>query len=209
MARFSALRLAEDKAFTALSLTGSILDIGGSRRANYPKLIGGSHTFTFANISGAYDPDLIFDAEEIWPVEEGSYDAVVMNNVLEHLYRPHNALVGAYRAIKSGGMFVAATPFLYRVHGAPDDYFRYTRSALNAMLRDKGFVNIDIQVLGTGPFSVAYDAVLYPLKPDGLMAFGQKAAAAADRLLARLRSNGQLSAENFPLGYFMTARKPG
>ena len=47
---------------------------------------------------------------------------------------------------------IGSTPFLYRVHGAPKDYNRYTKQYLQKILKENNFKEIKIKELGIGPF---------------------------------------------------------
>lgn len=46
-----------------------------------------------------------------WPVEQGSFDAVVALEVIEHLLRPRRLLEGAHAALAPGGRLLLSTPY--------------------------------------------------------------------------------------------------
>jgi hypothetical protein len=46
-------------------------------------------------------------------------------------------------------------PFIFRVHGHPDDYLRGTPSFWNKFLDAEGFTNVETEALNWGPFSTA------------------------------------------------------
>jgi 2-polyprenyl-3-methyl-5-hydroxy-6-metoxy-1,4-benzoquinol methylase len=46
-----------------------------------------------------------------WPVEKGSFDAVVSLEVIEHLLRPRRLLEGARAALRPDGRLVLSTPY--------------------------------------------------------------------------------------------------
>jgi len=50
-------------------------------------------------------------------------------------------------------------PFQARFHFAPHDYFRYTPSALEAILKDAGFAEVEIAPRGTDVTVAAYKSV--------------------------------------------------
>lgn len=203
----SPLRIAESKAVTGLVVTGKILDIGGDPKSGYHELIGGEHQITFANIDSHYNPDIIFDAQLPWPVAPNSFDAIVMFNFLEHVFDHRAALAEAYKALVPGGRLIATVPFMFNVHGSPSDYFRYTRFALEKLLALSGFEIRELQTLGTGVFSVVWQAVQGPL-PEPIAVVGRTIARSLDGLGARLKPGNKIGPEHYPLGYFFEARRP-
>lgn len=66
-------------------------------------------------------------------------DLIVLDQVLEHVRKPTEALRNCARNLVRGGHVFIATPFLIRVHPAPDDYWRWTEQGLCALLDDNGF----------------------------------------------------------------------
>jgi SAM-dependent methyltransferase len=197
----SATRRSEHRIFRRLSLDGEVLDVGGVRHAVYPSLIGGDHRITFANVDGTHRPDLVFDAEQRWPIASSSYDAVILNNVLEHMAHPQPCLNEARRVLKPKGRLIGSVPMLFRIHGGKD-FFRFTDQGLEVMLTDAGFTSISCTPLGSGPFSVAFELVGAPLRTRvaPLHYLGQFVAEGLDKMCSRLYR------ETFPLGYFFEAR---
>jgi SAM-dependent methyltransferase len=66
-------------------------------------------------LAAARHPDVRFfhhSVEELpWPVEAGSFDAVVAFEVIEHLLWPRRLLEGAWTALRSGGGLALTTPY--------------------------------------------------------------------------------------------------
>ena len=54
--------------------------------------------------------------------------------------------------VKKNGKIIGSTPFIFRIHGAPKDYSRFTKDHLIELLKSNNFENIQIIELGTGPF---------------------------------------------------------
>jgi SAM-dependent methyltransferase len=69
--------------------------------------------------------DLPFSAE--------SFDAVISDQVLEHLADPRRAMQEAYRVLRPDGLAVHTTCFLNPVHPRPRDYFRFSVDGLEAL----------------------------------------------------------------------------
>ena len=84
------------------------------------------------------------------------YDNAIIFNVLEHLNNIDVPLKNINYILKKNGKIFGSTPFLYRVHGAPKDHFRFTRESLLTNLKKNGFNKIIIKELGTGPFLASF-----------------------------------------------------
>jgi D-inositol-3-phosphate glycosyltransferase len=101
---------------------------------------------------GAPKSDLIASAESL-PLDDGSVDAVLMTEVLEHIATPANALAEAARILRPGGRIFLTVPFIWMLHEMPYDYFRYTPSGLRVLLAQAGFE--DVTVTSRGNFFTA------------------------------------------------------
>jgi len=117
-------------------------------------------------LASSRHPDATFvhhSVEELpWPVEAGSFDAVVSFEVLEHLLRPRRLLEGARTALRSGGQLVLTTPYhgllknLAIVVAAFDRHFAvegdhlrfFSDRALRRLLEDTGFELVRLEHLG-------------------------------------------------------------
>ena len=55
------------------------------------------------------------DAEEGFPFEDGSFDVVVMGEILEHLADPAAAVANVHRVLRPGGRFVGSVPNAFRL----------------------------------------------------------------------------------------------
>jgi SAM-dependent methyltransferase len=69
---------------------------------------------------------------------DASFDAVFLLEVLEHVATPDLAISEIYRVLAPGGVLVLSTPFLFEIHEAPHDYFRFTEHGLRLLLRGFG-----------------------------------------------------------------------
>jgi len=93
--------------------------------------------------------DIIADLNDRLPIEDRVADSVISFSVLEHLREPETMLNEAYRLLKPGGAIVLQVPFMWWVHEAPHDYFRFTRYGLEHLFRKAGFVEVEI-IANTG-----------------------------------------------------------
>lgn len=61
---------------------------------------------------------------------DGSVGVVLCVETFEHVYEVHRAFDEVYRILRPGGMFAVTSPFYFKIHGYPDDYWRMTPSCL-------------------------------------------------------------------------------
>ena len=66
-----------------------------------------------------------------------------------------------YRILKKGGNFIGSVPFIYQIHAAPNDYFRFSRQFFELNLTRYRFKKVKVKSLGFGPFIASY-ALLHP-----------------------------------------------
>lgn len=80
-------------------------------------------------------PDVVADAHSL-PFAEASYKTIVCKEVLEHVKRPHEVIDEFHRVLESGGKLILSTRFLFPIHEAPHDGFRFTKYALLELFKD-------------------------------------------------------------------------
>lgn len=152
----SLLRFEEHKALVQITLSGRVLDLGGDKNSEYLRFFKGTFETTTLNLSSKTRPDIVHDLEKPLPIADGSYDHVLLMNVLEHIFEYRALLQEAVRVLRPGGSIVLTVPLLYPFHASPGDYHRFTATMLEKELEKEGFVDIHIQSLGSGVFAARY-----------------------------------------------------
>ena len=149
----SILRIFQLEIFKKFKIEGDIIEFGASEKINKNFCSSNLNNckITFSNINPLNKEYLNIDLQKNISLEI-KYDYIVIFNVLEHLLDPNLALKNLSAICKKNGKIIGSTPFLFRVHGAPKDYSRFTKDHLVELLKSNNFKDIEIIELGTGPF---------------------------------------------------------
>lgn len=65
----------------------------------------------------------------------GAKEVVICCDTLEHVRRPWVAMKAIYDMVRANGLAFVAVPFMFQIHEHPQDYYRFTESGLDALLR--------------------------------------------------------------------------
>jgi len=76
--------------------------------------------------------DLQMDAHAL-PFADASFGVVLCTEVLEHCHSPHQVIAEFYRVLRPGGKLILTTRFMFPIHDAPHDYFRFTKYGLQLL----------------------------------------------------------------------------
>ena len=126
-----------DRELSKLSISGRVLDLGGkkiNKRGEFKPNAGSD--WTYMNINPAEGADVIANGEEI-PAKDNSFDWVLCVEVLEFVQNPDRFIFEISRVLKSKGKLLLTAPFLYRVHGKPNDLQRFTDQKLKKLTSQK------------------------------------------------------------------------
>jgi SAM-dependent methyltransferase len=82
--------------------------------------------------------DIVSSGYDI-PVPDASFDTVLHTSVLEHMEDPERALRECARILKPTGHIIFAVPFIWHVHEAPRDFFRFTSLGMEYLFKRTGF----------------------------------------------------------------------
>ena len=94
-----------------------------------------------------FDHNIICNLEDI-PKEDNVYDVIVNTQVLEHVQHPQKVINELYRILKSGGKLFLSTNQDWGVHGAPYNFYFFTRYGLADMFKKAGFTIVFIKPRG-------------------------------------------------------------
>lgn len=106
------------------------LDIGaqnGPYSAHFPRRVA-------LDIQRGIGVQVIGDAQALG-ILDATFDVILCTEVLEHIPDPQRAIDEMFRVLVPGGQLLLTTRFLFPIHDAPHDYFRFTKYGLRHLLR--------------------------------------------------------------------------
>lgn len=104
-------------------------------------------------------PDTVTYSGETFPFPDNSFSNLFHTEVLEHVYDFRLFLAECRRVMVPGGSLFFSVPFQARHHYIPFDYWRFTKSALQSILEEAGFKNVEIVTRGNDLTVAAYKFV--------------------------------------------------
>lgn len=121
------------------------LDVGsrsGRHVAYFPDIVS-------IDIDPQSGPDIVADAHAI-PFLDATFEIVLCREVLEHVKDPRQVISELRRVLVPGGTLLLSTRFLFPIHEAPNDRWRFTRYVLGELFTDWEVVSLEDE---TRPFT--------------------------------------------------------
>jgi SAM-dependent methyltransferase len=140
-----------------------VLEISGNRWEN---------NYGYKKYESLYYPDFDLQDTNNFSI---TYDLIIIEHVLEHLDRPYKAMRNVYRLLNPDGHVLIITPFLVKVHNAPQDCTRWTESGIKNFLMECGYNKNNIETGSWGNRSciksnfygwTKYNPLLHTLKNE-------------------------------------------
>jgi SAM-dependent methyltransferase len=116
-----------------------VLELGTRRlyadvKTKHDEWIPNAAEFLGTDIAAGEDVDIIADIHRLSETTgEEEFDVIISCSSFEHFKYPHLAAHEIMKALKVGGLLFIQTHQAYPVHGAPHDYFRFSREALSGL----------------------------------------------------------------------------
>ena len=142
-------RITLDRFIAAHTTDQLTLDIGAQNSpyaAQFPRRIG-------LDIQKGQGVRIIGDAQALG-IRDAVFPVVLCTEVLEHLPEPQRAIDEMFRVLEPGGTLLLTTRFLFPIHDAPHDYFRYTKYGLRHLLRRFEIVELQEETDSVGTLAV-------------------------------------------------------
>jgi SAM-dependent methyltransferase len=133
--------LQENAAFARMVPANSLVLDAGAGDCPYQNLFSHARyeSADFEKVDKKYGKTTyVCDLRKI-PVEDGRFDFIIFNQVMEHLPEPCLVLKELCRVLKPGGEMMYSAPLFYEEHEQPYDFFRYTQFGVRHLLTSAGF----------------------------------------------------------------------
>ncbi len=153
--KLSCLRALEYERLRELEIQGAVLDVGGGENSLYRDLLPSGIGYDSLNIDPKIAPTFLVEPDGTFPIPADSYGTCLCLNTLEHIYDARFVVSEIYRVLAPGGSVHITVPFIFRIHGHPDDYFRGTPSWWRETLTRAGFSSIQLHPLVWGRYTSA------------------------------------------------------
>ena len=123
-------------------LTGSLLDVGCGAKPYRDLFNPDSYKGLDIDSPIVRERGLADDFYDgsLFPYSNSTFDSILCNQVLEHVFNPVEFLQEVHRVLKPGGKLLLSVPFVWDEHEQPYDYARYSSFGLRALLENGGFL---------------------------------------------------------------------
>lgn len=88
------------------------------------------------------------DVQNMTEIESYTYDTATCFATLEHVPDPLISLKELGRVLKPQGKLILTVPHLSRLHEEPQDYFRFTKYGIKAILEAENFKILELKAVG-------------------------------------------------------------
>ena len=199
---------------------GRVLDVGAGAAPWRELLTNSDYVGTDVATAGEFGmrrvPGVIYYDGSVLPFADRSFDHVVCTEVIEHVPDPVAFAADLHRVLRPGGSLALTVPWSARLHHLPNDYHRFTRYRLGALLSEAGFSAIAITERGNDVAVIANKVLVLLmrlLRPRSVLALLWTLPAAvlvapvtgAFLLAAHCAMALGLGAKEDPLGYAVVA----
>lgn len=111
-----------------------VLDVGCGEKPYYHKSI--KARIICMDLKSTKKAHILGDAM-FFPIKKEKFDGIININSLYYYNDPSIAIEDFSRALKKNGKLVLIVPFIYPIHDAPDDKYRFTKYGIIELLKGK------------------------------------------------------------------------
>lgn len=102
---------------------------------------------TEQHYGAATKADLLVDGSKTG-LPEGSFDTILCTQVLEHVFETEEFIAECHRLLAKGGKGIFTIPLLWQLHAEPNDFYRFTRFAIQKLFERQGFRVLELRPTG-------------------------------------------------------------
>ena len=142
-------------------LNGVLLDLGCGEMPYRDYIISNSTISKYLGLDienplyqKTVKPDMFWDGTKI-PLPDNFVDSVMATEVFEHVPILEEVLKEILRVLKPGGILFFTVPYIWPLHDAPHDEYRYTPYSLERHFRNVGFNEVNLKPMGNWNSSLA------------------------------------------------------
>jgi SAM-dependent methyltransferase len=122
--------------------SGALLDVGCGKmpyRSYFPNI--GRYSGIDKGIPDSIPANSEFVAGDILslPFKDEEFEVVLLTQVIEHVPEPLLLLREIHRVLRRNGALILTAPQMGRLHGEPNDFYRFTKYGLSYLLDKQGF----------------------------------------------------------------------
>lgn len=110
-----------------------VLDVGCGESPHYHMLIKGK--IVSVDMKKSRTTNIICDSHNI-PLKKEKFDKVLCINSFYYFSNPFAAIKEARRVLKKDGKLIMQMPFIYPIHDAPFDKYRFTEYGISGLLKN-------------------------------------------------------------------------
>tara|TARA_E500000331_G_C17227738_1_gene701133 strand:- start:56 stop:853 length:798 start_codon:yes stop_codon:yes gene_type:complete len=149
------LNLIKNENFTGKT----VLEIGYHEDENVPSIKNfctkrGANFFR-TNFDADKDIDFVWDLHKKLPVSSphSLFDFIICSSVMEHVAKPWIAAKNIENIINKRGTLIWTTPWVWRIHGYPSDFWRFTPNGIKELFSKLSWQWIGFEMLLNGSFN--------------------------------------------------------
>ena len=108
-------------------------------------------------------PDIVASVYDL-PFNDNEFDNILCLEVLEHLFEPAKAIAEMNRVLKPDGKLILSTRFIFPLHDAPEDYFRYTKYGLQRLFKNWQVKSLESETHSLESIAVLLQRLIFQVK---------------------------------------------
>jgi len=130
-----------DRKISQFASDRKTLEVGSYGRADYTKYFPNR---VGVDIKPGKGTDIVASVYAL-PFGDAEFDVVLCCSVLEHLEDPRKAIAEMMRVLKPQGSIIVSVPFLFPLHDAPGDYWRFTKYGLKSLFAQWAVIRLEAE----------------------------------------------------------------